>query len=102
MSDLQVGNVGSIIELTVLDQNGATVNLSGATLQLWLQSPVGKVLVVTPVLAGSGTDGKIRYTTSAGDLDVSGVWKAQVNVTMAGVGSFYSTVAALPVLGNVA
>jgi hypothetical protein len=102
MSDLQVANVGSIIELTVRDQNGTPVNVSAATLKLFLRSPLGRLLAVTPVLAGSGTDGKIRHTTSVGDLDAPGVWMAQVTVTMAGVGSFNSSVTPLPVLGNLA
>jgi len=70
-----VGDIGTIFEATIKDQAGAVVDISTATTkQILFKKPTGVVLTKTASFTTTGSDGKIRYTTIAGDLDVSGVW----------------------------
>jgi hypothetical protein len=62
--------------------NGATVlNLSNANnISIIFQKPDGTDLTKTASLTTNGTDGKIKYTTVAGDLDQIGTWQIQARV----------------------
>ena len=73
-----VGDIGTIIELTIKDQDLAVVDISSAsTLQILMKAPDGTVTTQTGVLSGDGTDGKMRYVTQAGDWTMHGVWEIQ-------------------------
>lgn len=100
-AELRVGNVGSLIRLTIVDQDGAPVDVSSATLVLYLRSPKARLLTKTPSLTSGGTDGRIQYATLAGDLDVPGNWQAQAKVTISG-STWFSTLTSLPVSANLA
>ena len=83
---VQLGAVGHILEVELLTRaaNGSTSarDVSGATLvEFWFHKPSGKTVKKTGALSGAGTDGKVRYTTVAGDLDESGEWEGQAKVT---------------------
>lgn len=81
-TDMHVGDVGTIIEVTLYD-GGAVVNLSSATLkQFILTKPDATVVTKTAAFSSDGSDGKLRYTTIAGDLDAKGSWHLQVYVEM--------------------
>jgi nitrogen fixation protein FixH len=100
MSDLQVGNVGSILRFTVVDQDGTVVDVSTATLVLYLRNPQERLLTKTPTLTSSGTDGRIQYALITGDLDIPGQWTAQARATISS-NVFYSNVVTVPVQGNI-
>ena len=99
MATLQVGNVGSILRFTVVDQDAAVVNVSAATLTLYFRSPQNKVLTKSGALTGSGTDGIIQYTTIAGDLDTPGNWLAQAKVVISG-STWFSNIVPVQVQAN--
>ena len=81
----QVGDIGTIIKATITDQDGAALDVSGAsTLQLLFLKPNGILVTQTATMTGDGTDGVIQYVTIADDLDVPGVWKSQGLVIDAG------------------
>lgn len=77
---IQVGDIGTEIELTVRDE-GVAVNLSAATtLQILLTSPTGVEKTLTAELVTDGTDGKLRAYTVSGTIDEEGSWYAQARV----------------------
>lgn len=81
----QVGDIGTTIKATIVDQDGAALDVSGAsTLQLLFLKPTGVLVTQTATLTGDGTDGIIQYVTVSGDLDVPGVWKSQGYIVDAG------------------
>lgn len=97
---LQQDDVGVVFLITVVDQAGAAVDLSGATtISFIFQKPDDTLLVGTGTLATDGTDGKIQYEAEAGDLDVAGTWRYQTHVVIGGL-SLYSTVIKFKVLQN--
>lgn len=77
-SEIHVGDIGTIFESTVLNQDGNAVNLSGATAQFMFEKPDSSMLVVNCSFVTDGSDGKIKYVTVDGDLDQNGTWQYQV------------------------
>jgi len=76
------GSVGVVLEL-IVEENGAAVDISAASnLKMVLVKPDGTRIEKTAVLSGTGTDGKMRYTTIAGDLDQAGEWLYQGSLTV--------------------
>lgn len=94
-------DVGTILELTIKDQDNAIVNISGATiLKIKLRKPSGSLLDKTAVLSTNGTDGKLRYTTIAGDLDQSGEWRMQAYIEIGATTKFYTSKTTFDVLDH--
>jgi hypothetical protein len=76
--EVHIGDVGTIFQLTVKDQDNDVVDISVAsTLNIIFRKPNGTNVTKTAVLTGDGTDGKMQYTTVADDLDDDGLWKLQ-------------------------
>ena len=73
-AEIHVGDKGTVFEATMRDENGAIVNLSTATLlQIVFAKPDGSVVTKTAAMSTNGSDGKLRWTTSASsDLDQIG------------------------------
>ena len=46
-----------------------------------MRKPSGTISTKTATFVSDGTDGKIHYTTVAGDLDETGMWKIQARVS---------------------
>ena len=83
VTDLSVGDIGTIIRLTV-KEDGVAVDLSSATTkELVFKKPNGTTVSKTALFETDGTDGILQYTTIAGDLDVAGRWKVQANLELA-------------------
>lgn len=82
---MRTGDVGTQLVVTITDENGAVVDVSGATDRtIRLQKPDGAVLTRAAVNDTDGTNGAIRYTTALGDVDQPGIWKIDASVTMSG------------------
>ena len=60
--------------------NGVAANITGATLALHLKKPDGTIVNKTGTIV-SGTAGTWSYSWLAGDLDQSGSWSVEVQVT---------------------
>lgn len=74
-------DIGTVFEVTVKDESSVVVNVSGATLlQFKFKKPTGVLATKTAVFSSNGVDGKIRYTTVSGDLDVAGEWEFQAYI----------------------
>lgn len=77
MTDIFIGDIGTIFRATVKD-NGVARDISSATLrQLIFQKPDETTVTKTATLTTDGTDGKMQYTTILNDLDQAGRWVVQ-------------------------
>lgn len=86
MADIHVGDVGTELVVTVLDEDGDAVDVSAATTKTILlrkPGPAGGVLSKAAAFDATGADGRIKYTTQAGDLDTPGIWSIQGYVVLA-------------------
>lgn len=101
MSNIHVGDIGTLFKVTMKDQDGVVVSLSGATsLQVKFQKPDESVIVKTASLFTDGTDGIVTYTTQSGDLDQPGAWKLQAVVAKGG-GQWSSDLIKFKVAANI-
>ena len=72
------GDVGTIFRLTIKDTAGAAIDVSTASVKyIYFQDPSGVKTQKTAAFYTDGTDGKIQYTTTAGDIDLVGTWMVQ-------------------------
>jgi hypothetical protein len=80
--ELTNGSFGTTVRRTIVDQSGAVVDVSNATLQkLYLKPPSGSVKTVQLTLTNGGTDGVVHYVIATGVLDETGPWRLQVRIT---------------------
>lgn len=78
-------DVGSFVTETLLDGDGAAVNLAGATVRFLIEGGLGGDADVLQVGDGSdGTKGMVRYTYIAADVAAALVARAEWEVTYAG------------------
>jgi hypothetical protein len=81
-SEFRLGDVGSVLQTTVTEDNVA-VDLSSATSLVYdIVKPSGRRLTRNGTLIGDGTTGQLRYVFVAGELDESGRWTYQLSITM--------------------
>lgn len=97
--EIHVGDVGTVLEYTVTEGTSAVDVSSASVKQVILKKPSGASLTKTAEFSGSGTDGKVRYVTVAGDLSEAGQWYAQVYLELP-AGKWHSDAGAFTVHGN--
>lgn len=98
--EIRVGDVGTVLEVTVLD-DGTPVDLSSVTTKDFIfRKPKGTKVTVSSSFSTDGTDGKLRYTTVADDLDTPGVWKLQAYLVFPSSGEWRSDLAQFTVHRN--
>lgn len=84
MTDIHVGDIGTVFKIKIVDDDGIAINIASATtLQIIFLKPNNQRLVKTATLSTDGTDGFIQYSTIADDLDRPGVWRIQGRVVQA-------------------
>lgn len=72
------GDVGTVFELAIVDTAGTAIDVSTAsTKYIYFQDPSGNKVRQTAAFVSDGADGKIKYTTIAGDIDEAGNWGVQ-------------------------
>lgn len=102
---LQAGSVGVVLYANLTDPNNsnAAINLTGATLRLYITKPDGTPLSTrTPTLNGAATLGQIQYTTQSDEFTgtVGGEqanWFCQVEAYYSAAQIYRSEVFAIPV-----
>lgn len=100
--DIRVGDIGTPIIVTLVDETGAAVDVSGATEMVILLQPPDKTLIEkTAEHVTDGTDGKIQYVTIDGDLSQPKKWLMQARVTLP-TGTWSSSTTSFTVLPNLA
>lgn len=105
-AEIHVGDVGTAFRDTVLDEEGAVIDLSSATeLVMWFEKPAAtdgdapEVVEYAAELVTDGTDGKVQYVVGEGDLDRAGRWRAQFKAVV-GTGTVHGSVHKFKVLAN--
>ena len=86
MDAIVAGDYGHSLVLTILDTdtNAAADVSSYSTAYVLLTTPSGTVLTKAATWVTNGSDGQIKYTTTAGDLTVGGMWQVQGRVLTTG------------------
>ncbi|HMU74537.1 MAG TPA: hypothetical protein PKD69_02095 [Elusimicrobiota bacterium] len=80
-NEIHKGDIGTVFTVTV-KEGSVVVDLSSSTAkQIKFRKRSGSILTKTASFVTDGTDGKIKYTTIAGDLDESGPWSIQAVLT---------------------
>jgi hypothetical protein len=98
-ADIHVGDVGTVFEANLVDENGIAVDLSTATTKtLSFRKPDGST--VLKVGTTSATVGRLEYAAIAGDLDQAGQWRVQADVIIPGVGEWHSDQTIFDLLRN--
>lgn len=100
---IHVGDVGTIIRLTITEDDGITaVDVSAAIVKKYFfAKPDGTKINKTVEFDSDGKDGKLKYTTVSGDMDMSGEWLVQAYVEI-DTAKYYSSKTAFAVHGNLA
>jgi hypothetical protein len=84
MASVHYGDVGTVFQL-VLTRDGAVFDISTASVkQLKFRFNDNQLKVKTASFTTNGTDGKLQYTTIAGDLDCLGSLSIQAYVEVSG------------------
>ena len=99
---IQVGNIGTVFQFEVLDQDLVGVVLTAATLlDILFYKPDRTTIVRGGVLTTDGTDFLYEYVSVAGDLNQAGDrWRKQGHVIVPGLGEFWTNVLDFSVKGN--
>lgn len=98
-SEIHVGDIGTQLIVAVYD-DGDIVNISGALSKtIILKKPDDSVSNKSASLLTDGTDGKMVYTSVAGDFDQVGKYKIQGQVIFAS-GTFYTGIGSFSVNCN--
>jgi hypothetical protein len=87
---VRVGDAGTVIEMTVFDENGPVDLEFANTKEFLFGKPISGTLVRPAQLVTDGHDGKLKYVTVAEDFDQPGEWRVQARVEVPGVGIFTS------------
>jgi len=92
LGTVRYNDIGLVIEVVVLDNNGP-VNLAFSSVKkIILGRPGSLVKIRDAVFVTDGSDGKIKYVTVDGDLDAVGEWRLQAQVEVPAVGTFRTEV----------
>jgi hypothetical protein len=79
-SEIHYGDIGVNFNITVMNDT-VPLDVSNANdIYIIFEKPDGTDMIKNAVLITDGTDGNIRYTTVAGDLDQIGTWQIQAKV----------------------
>ena len=81
-AEIHGSDIGTIFVATIKDSDDAVIDISGAVVkEFFFLQPTDTVLTKATAFTTDGTDGKIQYTTVAGDIDEAGRWKWQAHVS---------------------
>jgi hypothetical protein len=98
--DIHQNDVGTVFEVTIKD-GSEIVDIHTATVkQIVFQDPNGVKRAKAASFSTTGADGKIRYVTLAGDLDLVGKWALQAYVEMPS-GKWHSDISKFVVFTNI-
>lgn len=100
MEDVQVNSYGWNLDLSILDDQQAPVDVSAATsIQFVLKKPDATKIVVSAGFVSDGSDGKVRHEVVQGEITQVGTWRVQAHI-ITPTQDLWSTVAQFSVKGN--
>lgn len=91
---------GTTFEITVTEDGVALDVSTSSVKQIRFRMPDNSVLTKTALFKTDGTDGIIKYTTVAGDIDQVGTWGIQAYVEI-GSGKWSSQIERFEVLKKI-
>lgn len=99
---IKLNDIGTVFTLTITDDDGDAVDITGATTKsVIFLKPDGVSVTKTASFGSDGSDGIITYTTVANDLNVAGLWHVQAYVDISdGDVIFHSAIDAFEVGSN--
>jgi hypothetical protein len=84
---VRVGDVGTVFEIVVIDENGP-VNIQFSNTREFIFGKPSGFITRPAQFVTDGTDGRLFYVSVPGDLDEPGEWRLQARVEVPGVGIF--------------
>jgi len=76
---IRLGDVGTILEYTVVDELGTPQDISSVTVkQIIFTKPDNTFVSKDMAFSTSGIDGKVQYILAEGDIDQQGLWVYKV------------------------
>jgi hypothetical protein len=84
MSHWKLDEVGSLLQLQILDRGNAPIDLTDATVSLTVVKPDGTTKVTWSMTIADATGGRIERAFAAGDLDQVGTYQAEVVIARPG------------------
>ncbi len=90
MVEIQKGEYGFDLIISITDQNGNAVDLSGldlnnTKLKIWKDGSSTLKIDSTVSFYTDGTDGKLKYTVKNGDFDEEGIYHAEIVLIWPGI-----------------
>lgn len=81
-NEIHMFDVGTTIQVTIVE-DGVAVDISSATTQeIILKSPKGIIKTKPSSFLTNGSDGIIKYLSIITDFDEEGVWRIQAHVVL--------------------
>jgi hypothetical protein len=81
-NEIHVGDIGTVFQVTIKDDT-VTLDISGATTkQIIFTKPSAEDVAKAAEFVTDGSDGLLKYTTIANDLDENGPWQIQARITL--------------------
>lgn len=82
VKQVRVGDVGTVITLTVYE-DGAVKDISSATdLQILIKKPSGELLEKEATFSTDGTDGQLTYTTESDGWTEEGFYEVRAGFSL--------------------
>lgn len=82
-NEIRKNDYGTVFIGTISDDSGIISLVTAVTKQIILLKPDGTNVTADASFYTDGTDGKLTYTTQAGDINMCGKWRIQWYVTFA-------------------
>lgn len=76
-NEIHLNDIGTIFEVTIKDGDNVVDISSATTKEIIFKSKDRTITTKTGVFVTDGTDGKIKHTSIANELNVVGVWSIQ-------------------------
>jgi hypothetical protein len=97
---IKIGDIGTLIRITIKDQAGVVINLSNASEKvIKFRSPEQVTYEKTSAFTTDGSDGKIEYELVAGDIIVAGEWRVQCTIALPSLGEWNTDIVTMRVGG---
>ena len=82
-TEIHKGDIGTVFQFTVKDQDGTAVDISSqTTMNILFIKPDGTTLTKAGSFTTDGINGKFDYTILSGELDTVGNWKWQAEIVI--------------------
>jgi len=99
-SDIHVNDTGTLIVITVQDENGIVSLASATSMAIMWKRPDGVVVSNPATLVTDGTDGQMGYTSQSGDFNLPGMYTLQGVVSLPPSGTFSTDTEMFKVYSN--